>query len=80
MRIFPRRTGSRSTAIHLLLTAATRTMRQEYLAGLDKVHFRAASWHTAMILSLNGFMVRLLSSFMMWLDMLRRKPAFIMRY
>mgnify|MGYP007130418024 FL=1 len=59
-------------AIHLLLTAATRTMRQEYLAGLDSL-FPYLIRHTAMILFLNGFIVITLLNYMMWHVMLRMK-------
>lgn len=59
-------------AIHLLLTAATRTMRQEYLPDWT-VLFPYLIKHTAMILFLNGFIVITLLNYMMWHVMLRMK-------
>lgn len=59
-------------AINLLLTAATRTMRQEYLADWMDL-FPCRIRHTAMILFLNGFIVITLLNYMMWHVMLRMK-------
>ena len=61
-------------AIHLLLTAATRTMRQEYLAGLDSfisIPHQAYCYD----LFLNGFIVTTFRNYMMWHVMLRMKPV-----
>ena len=63
-------------AIHLLLTAATRTMRQEYLAGLDGF---ISMPHQAYCYD---FIAEWLHSdniqnYMMWHVMLRMKPVCI---
>ncbi len=64
-------------AIHLLLTAATRTMRQEYLAGLDGFISPVPCGRNILpdwtVLFLNGFIVTTFRNYMMWHVMLRMK-------